>query len=175
MDQSRPGKIAAWYDLGAMLKESPRLYLITEIHVAQPSYLRLILRAMVHCMPAQASQFVIITCVNAVDFAVRPPNAAILMGGPFIEYQEQNPELEQISQYIPNCDDGKRFDPPVKFTQLRIDQTYIIAERFELGIENEHVFREKGSLEQQPEPLKRFKEWIEKFRIIPSRRVGNYN
>jgi hypothetical protein len=53
-------------------------------------------------------------------------------GGPPIQYHEEHPLLnQQALQYEPGCD-GKLFDPPRKFSLLILDQTHIIAEKFEI-------------------------------------------
>jgi hypothetical protein len=136
------------YDLGAMLKENPRLYLVLRVTTASTSYLGLGLRAHVSFGFGHLSQFVLIDCVNAVDFSIRPPNGATLMGGPPMEFYEQHPRLENISQTVPNTDGMEVFTPPVKFTLLVMDQSHIIAQRFELRIENEDIFKNAVGMDE---------------------------
>src|ERR1700733_3970592 len=76
------------YNLGAMLKEQPELYRIIELSIAQMEYLALRLRGRVALMHNHINQFIEIRCVKAVDYSIRPPNPAILMGGPLIEFYE---------------------------------------------------------------------------------------
>src|ERR1017187_5482133 len=112
------------------------------------SYLGLGLRAHVSFGFGHLSQFVLIDCVNAVDFSIRPPNGATLMGGPPMEFYEQHPRLENISQTVPNTDGMEVFTPPVKFTLLVMDQSHIIAQRFELRIENEDIFKNAVGMDE---------------------------
>src|ERR1035438_2091934 len=90
------------YGRGAMLKENSRLYHVLRVTTASTSYLGLGLRAHVSFSFGHLSQVVLIDCVNAVDFSIRPPNGATLMGGPPMEFYEQHPRLENISQTVPN-------------------------------------------------------------------------
>ena len=64
-----------------------------------------------------------------MDYSIRPMNPNIIEGGPLIEFHEDHPLLTPSLQSIPGGD-GEQFDPPVKFTILLLDQSYIIAERF---------------------------------------------
>jgi hypothetical protein len=158
------------YDLGAMLKENPRLYHVLRVTTASTSYLGLGLRAHVSFGFGHLSQFVLIDCVNAVDFSIRPPNGATLMGGPPMEFYEQHPRLENISQTVPNTDGMEVFTPPVKFTLLVMDQSHIIAQRFVLRIEDGDIFKDAIGMDEnrkqrQAEDLKRGLDWMEKFRM----------
>jgi hypothetical protein len=59
-------------------------------------------------------------------------NPAIMMGGPVIELHEKHLLLEQSHlQMIPGGD-GEIYRPPVPLKLLGLDQSYVIAERFEL-------------------------------------------
>ena len=123
------------YDLGRMLKEHPRYYRITQLYIAKMGHLRLTLQATVAFFCQSVfDQSVGIDCINAVDYAIRPANPWLGGGGPCIEYLENHEALQNYSQTVPNTGGRKTFDPPVKFTMLSIDQSYVIAERFELTI-----------------------------------------
>ncbi len=80
----------------------------------------------------QSIRFVKIKCINAVDYSLRPKDPAILEGGMFMEYFEEHPLLTEDLQYKPHNDYGEKFNPPIKFTLLKLDDTYIIAERFDM-------------------------------------------
>lgn len=158
------------YNLGAMLKENPRLYHVLQVTTASTSYLGLGLRLHVSFGFGHLSQFVLIDCVNAVDFSIRPPNGATLMGGPPMEFYEQHPRLENISQTVPNTDGMEVFTPRVKFTLLVLDQSYVIAQGFVLSIENADIFKhaigmDENRKQRQAEDLKAGLDWMEKFRL----------
>ena len=156
------------YDLGAMLKDNPRLYRISQIYQAETSYLGLRLHATVAL--ETISQRIAILCVNAVDFAIRPANPALLMGGPLLEFYEDHEMLQSVSRTIPNTDGLKTWDPSIKFALLKIDQSYAIAQCFELSIENKNIFGESpgGSEERKQRDLnvlKRAMDWMDQFRL----------
>jgi hypothetical protein len=161
---------SASYDLGAMLKDNPHFYRISEIYKAKLSYLGLRLHATVTLRTFPLLHHVEILCVNAVDFAVRPANPAILMGGPLLEFYEEHEMLESVSQTVPNTDGMETWNPPIKFTLLQIDQSYAIAQRFELRIEHANDFKNSvGFTDQQIhhalEADRQAMEWMDKFRL----------
>ena len=158
------------YNLGAMLKENARLYHVLQVTTASTSYLGLGLRAQVSFGFGHLSQFVLIDCVKAVDFSIRPPNGATLMGGPPMEFYEQHPKLENISQTVPNTDGMEVFTRPVKFTLLVMDKSYVIAQHFMLRIENADIFKDAIGMDENRKQrnagdLKRGLDWMEKFRM----------
>jgi hypothetical protein len=161
------------YDLGGLLKENPLLYRIGELRIANMGYLRLGLQAnVVFCSEGHFSQFVAIDCVKAVDYSIRPANPATIEGGPCIEYYEKHELLDTVSQTVPNTDGMEVFNPPVKFTLLRIDQSYIIAQRFEMIILTDGVATTIGwtpmQKQQKTEALKRALDWMDKYRLKAS-------
>lgn len=165
-----PDSTSFSYNLGAMLKENLRLYLVLRVTTASTSYLGLGLRAHVSFSFGHLSQFVLIDCVNAVDFSIRPPNGATLMGGPPMEFYEEHPKLENISQMVPNTDGMEVFTPSVKFTLLVMDKSYVIAQHFLLRIENADIFKDAIGMDEnrkqrQAEVLKRGLDWMERFRM----------
>jgi hypothetical protein len=160
------------YDLGVLLKENPHLYRITELRIANMSYLGLGLKARVaFCTEGHFYQTVAIDCVNAVDYSIRPANPALLMGGPCIGYYEKHDLLDTVSQTVPNTDGLEVFDPPVKFALLIIDQSYIIAQRFEMIIVSDGVTTTTGwtpmEKQQKMEALNRALDSIDKYRLPP--------
>jgi len=59
-------------------------------------------------------------------------NPATIEGGPKIKYYETHKLLENGGlQMIPGGD-GRLFDPPLKLGLLILDQSYVIAEKFEM-------------------------------------------
>ena len=126
-----------------MLKEQPDLYRMIELSTAQMDYLGLRLRGRVALTHHQISQFVEIGCFKAIDYSIRPPNPAILMGGPLMEFHEEHPSLQAVSRSVPNTDGLETFDPSVKFGLLVIDQSYVIAQRFDLFLEIDDIFKRR--------------------------------
>jgi hypothetical protein len=160
------------YDLGVLLKENPRFYRTEDLHIAKMGYLRLSLQArVVFRSEGRFYQLVDIDCVTAVDYTIRPAHPALLEGGPFIEYYEKHQLLDNVSQTVPNTDGMKEFNPPVKFTLLSIDQSYIIAQRFEMIILTDGVTTTDGwtplQKQRKMEALKRGLDSIDKYRLPP--------
>jgi len=122
-------------DLGDVLKLDAYGPRIVGIRSARIRYLKLKLYVRLDFVSGellQSLQYAEITCTNAVDYAIRPPDPNILMGGPLIELHEQHPRLEHRDlQDVPGGD-GEEFEPPLKFKLLILDQTYVIAEEFEI-------------------------------------------
>jgi len=158
------------YDLEAILKENPRLCRVSRIIRVNTKYLGLELIARAAFDFGSFSLYVHIDCVNAVDYSIRPPNPAILGGGPLMEFHEQHPLMENISQIVPNTDGMETYDPPVKFGLLLIDQSYMIAGQFVLRIEDVNGFKNTSSMDdrqrqQRVAALQRGLEWMEPFRL----------
>ncbi len=160
------------YDLGGLLKANPHLYRIGELRIADMGYLRLELKAqVVFCAEDHFCQFVAIDCIKAVDYSMRPANPATLEGGPCLAYYEKHEPLETISQTVPNTDGMEVFKPPVQFALLRMDRSYIIAQRFEMTILTDGVTTTIGwtpaQKQEKMEALKRALASIDKFRLPP--------
>jgi hypothetical protein len=158
------------YDFGALLKENPHVYHITQLGVANMGYLQLELRARVTFYTERVFyQFVAIDCVNAVDYSIRPANPGLLEGGPPIKYYEEHERLQNVSRAVPNTDGMEMFKPEIKFTLLVIDQSCIIAQRFEMSILSDGVTNTIGRTatqkEQMMEKLKRALDSIDKYRL----------
>ena len=71
-------------------------------------------------------------CERAVDYSIRPPHPGIIMGGPLISLHEQHPRLENWCLQLVPGGDGEEFDPPLALKLLEIDQSWVIAETFEV-------------------------------------------
>lgn len=158
------------YDFGALLKENPHLYRITKLCVAQMGYLQLVLQARVACCFEGAFyQFVAVDCINAVDYSIRPANPAILEGGPCIKYFEEHERLQTVSRAVPHTDGMEVFNPSVKFSLLSIDQSYIIAQRFEMSILSDGVSHTIGRRPERKqhmmESLNRALDLMNKYRL----------
>jgi hypothetical protein len=157
------------YDLAAMLKENAWFCRVSQIIRADTDYLRLELmaRAAFHF---GFSIYVHIDCVEAVDYSIRPPSPSLLGGAPLMEFHEQHPRLEAISQIVPNTDGMETYDPPVKFGLLQIDQSYVIAGQFALRLETAHLLNNMSGLDDQQRQqrvasLQRGLDWMEPFRL----------
>ena len=73
-----------------------------------------------------------IYAIQAADYAIRPTSPTTMMGGPVINFSTDDPRLADPGlQYIPGHD-GDLYDPPRCFQLLELDQTWIIAVRFEI-------------------------------------------
>jgi hypothetical protein len=158
------------YDLVAMLKANSWLCRVSRIIRADTEYLglHLITRAAFDFM--SFSLYAHIDCVEAVDYSIRPPDPAILMGGRHMEFHEQHPLLENLSQVVPNTDGMETYDPPVKFGLLKMDQSYVIAGQFALRLEHWNMFKDVLGMDdrhrqQNAADLQRGLEWMESFRL----------
>ena len=77
-----------------------------------------------------------IDCQNAVDYSIRPVNAAVIEGGPLVEYHEEHTLLNGPGLQCTPGGDGEVFDPPLVLRVLILGDSYVIAERFSIiGIE----------------------------------------
>ena len=169
---NQPAKpLAVRYDFGALLKENPRAYRISEVCAARTGYLWLTLQARVVFFTERVFfQFVAIDCINAVDYSIRPPNPGTLEGGPCIKYFEEHERLQSVSRAVPNTDGMEVFKPSVKFSLLNVDQSYIIAQRFEMSILSDGVTdvrtgRTEMEKQRMTECLKRALDSIDKYRL----------
>ena len=118
-------------DLFDVLKLSSRGLRFAGIMGTTTRYLNL--RLQVRLVDSDGSlQFLEIICKNAVDYVIRPRDPNCLEGGPLIELHEQHPWLDHPGlQGVPGGD-GEMFDPPLKFRLLILEQTHVIAEKFEI-------------------------------------------
>jgi hypothetical protein len=70
--------------------------------------------------------------IGTADYAIRPSNPALIIGGPYIRLSTDDPRLSDPDlQYIPGGD-GETFNPPRRYQLLELDQSWIVAERFEI-------------------------------------------
>ena len=149
-----------------MLKVNPTFCRVTQIFRADIEYLKLFLSVRASFNFGPFALYAFIDCVNAVAFSIRPPNAAILMGGPEVEFHEEHPLLAGISQTVPNTDGMDVYDPPVKFGLLGMDQSYVIAGQFALSVEHGDKFKNVIGLPEKDRLrrvayLERGLEWME--------------
>jgi len=73
-----------------------------------------------------------INCLNAVEYSIRPKDPNTIEGGPLIEFHEHHRLLETADgECVPGGDGLIRFNPPLKLKLLILDQSFVIAERFE--------------------------------------------
>jgi hypothetical protein len=155
------------YDFGAMLKARPELCRISQLHTARMSWLGLSLQA--HVVLSSLGHVGItlsLDCINVVDYYLRPANPATLEGGPLIEYEESHQLLNSVSRCVPNTDGEEIWDPSVKFALLTIDQSYIIAQRFEVRIDYGNVIGLTTEREQRrSESISANTAWLEQFRV----------
>jgi hypothetical protein len=86
-----------------------------------------------------------IFAIDAIDYSIRPKNPGITVGGPPIKFSTDDPRLNDPDlQYVPGGD-GEVFEPPRRYQLLELDQSWIIAVRFEV----EEFFRETLSIDPQ--------------------------
>lgn len=103
---------------------------IFDIHVAshdlkQNSHMNLVLRIFAH---------------DVIDYAIRPKDPNIIEGGAQLKFSTNDPRLDDPRlQYVPGGD-GELFDPAKRFQLLELDQSYIIARRFEVEELHRHVW-----------------------------------
>jgi hypothetical protein len=101
---------------------------VFDIHVSshdQNSHINLVLR---------------IFARDIIDYAIRPKDPAIIMGGPRLKFSTDDPRLNDPRLQLIPGGDGYVFDPPRRFQLLELDQTYIIAGRFEVEELQRHVW-----------------------------------
>jgi hypothetical protein len=162
------------YDLGALLKENPSTYRVWLLRSATISNLGLSLRADVlysFARETKGLQSVNIDCIHAVDYSIRPRDPRIIDGLPFIKYNEAHARLHADLQTVPHTDCENVFTPPIRFTLLSIDQSYVIAERFEMTVLYESLPKgiELTPIEEKrkSEERSRVMDSIRKFRLPP--------
>lgn len=124
-------------DLGLIIKTTPHALRILDIRHVDFADVSLRLVAMIAGSPriAGSSRFLEafeIVCFNAVDYSIRPKNPATIEGGPMIEFHEKHPLLEAGHLQLVPGGDGEVFRPPLDLKVLILDQSHVIAERFEI-------------------------------------------
>lgn len=122
-------------ELGALIKAAPHRLQTFGIRRAEIGYLTLRLIVVTNSIARGDSftQLSEIICSNAVDYSIRPTSPSLIEGGPFMEFYEQHPLLDADHLQMVPGGDGEVFKPPLKLKLLILDQSHIIAERFELG------------------------------------------
>ncbi len=120
-------------DFAKMITEEPLRFRVLRIRLADMLYLKVRLTIIIwKTLDRSFPGHVTILCTNAVDYSIRPPRPSTIEGGPLIEYYEEHELLKnEHLQMIPGGD-GKVFNPRLKFGLLMLDQSYVIAERFEI-------------------------------------------
>ena len=123
-------------DLGNLIKTRPgqlRLLRIAQVH--NEGFMRLRLAVVIVAdrgINPPEVKFCEIVCSNAVDYSIRPKNPAIIEGGPLVEFYEKHHLLENGKLEMVPGGDGEVFDPPLKLRLLILDQSHVIAEKFEI-------------------------------------------
>ena len=120
-------------DFVKMIQDNPNCLWILEIRWAHMRYLTLRLAiTLINYPNRQTPDHLTIRCTNAVEYSIRPKNRNTIEGGPHIEYYEDHKLLQDPGlQMIPGGD-GEVFNPPLKLALLMLDQSYVIAEKFEI-------------------------------------------
>jgi hypothetical protein len=73
-----------------------------------------------------------ISAYGTADFAVRPKDPGIIEGGMPLRFSTDDPRLADPElQYVPGGD-GEVYNPRRHYQLLELDQSWIIAERFEI-------------------------------------------
>jgi len=155
------------YDFGAILKARSQLCRILQLLTARMGWLDLSLQARVVLSSLDhVGITLLLDCINVVDYSLRPANPGTLEGGPFIEYEENHQLLNSVSRCVPNTDGEEIWDPSVKFALLIIDQSYIIAQRFEARIDYGNVIGLTTEQEQRrSERINATTAWLEQFQV----------
>ena len=116
-----------------MIQDNPDCLRVLEIRYATMSYLGLRLALHLDNRRNQAlPHSPTILCTNAVEYSIRPPDPNTVMGGPLVEFHETHELLLAPHLQMVPGGDGEVFDPPLKLGLLICDQTYVIAEKFEI-------------------------------------------
>lgn len=121
------------HDLGALIKAEPHRFAILGIQLARLNFLTLHLFVIIDEIDGEMfpNSFAEIICTNAVDYSIRPADPNCIRGGPAMKFHEDHALISTSLQAIPGGD-GKIFKPPIQFCVLFLDQSYVIAERFEI-------------------------------------------
>lgn len=115
----------------ALALNSERLQFLG-IKGTRSDYLNLRVYVRLHSIPFGALDFFEIICTNAVDYVIRPRNPNCIEGGPMVELHKHHPLLDRPGlQDVPGGD-GEMFNPPLKLQLLILEQSHVIAERFEI-------------------------------------------
>ena len=69
---------------------------------------------------------------EARDFAIRPPNPATIEGGPPMKFSIDDPRLADPKLQLIPGGDGEVNHPPKRYQLLELDQSWVIAVRFEI-------------------------------------------
>ena len=67
-----------------------------------------------------------------MEYSIRPTNPNTIEGGPLVEFYEQHELLNAPRLQLIPGGDGEIFNPPLKLGVLIFDQSYVIAEKFEI-------------------------------------------
>jgi hypothetical protein len=119
-------------NFATLLKED-RHWHVLNINSASMGYLNLRLHLVIfHAMKMPYPKSVILHCINAVEYSIKPKDPATMEGGPPIQYHEQHLLLDQPGLQCEPGGDGEVFNPPLKLSLLILDQSHIIAEKFEI-------------------------------------------
>ena len=116
-----------------MIKDNPDCLRALGIHYATMEHLRLRLAILMNNpLNRELPRHPLIVCTNAVEYVIRPTNPATIEGGPAVEFHEQHELLNAPRLQLIPGGDGAIFDPPLKLGVLIFDQSYVIAEKFEI-------------------------------------------
>ena len=73
-----------------------------------------------------------IHAINPADYAIRPKDPATIEGGPEIKVSTDDARLADPRLQLRPGGDGEIYDPPRVCQLLELDQSWVIAERFEI-------------------------------------------
>lgn len=95
-------------------------------------YLNLSVYVRLHLISTGTLDCFEIICTNAVDYVIRPRNPNCIEGRPMVELHKHHPLLDRPGlQDVPGGD-GEMFVPRLKLQLLILEQSHVIAERFEI-------------------------------------------
>lgn len=121
-------------NLGAMIRDERRSFSFGGIAGASFGHLRirLVIQLLGNGIDEPRTGLYEIVAYRAVDYSIRPMNPSIMSGGPPLAYHEEHPLLNTPGLQAEPGRDGECFDPPLKLAVLILDQSYIIAEEFQI-------------------------------------------
>ncbi len=121
-----------YYNLAWLIEKEPERLRVLEVVEAKLGYLSLKLTVHVADYPRREFVFAEIVCANAIDFTIRPPNPATIEGGPLMELHRKHELLKNPGLQMVPGGDGEVFNPPLVLTLLKLDESYVIAQGFQI-------------------------------------------
>jgi hypothetical protein len=116
---------------------------VIEIRSVQLGYLEAILDVGMGVMGRW--KYLRIFAHEAIDYAIRPKDPATIEGGPQMKFSTDDPRLNDPGLQTVPGGDGEMFNPPNRYQLLELDQSWIIAVRFEVEVFEPAPIRSKAT------------------------------